>query len=362
MNAATPAADLKPDAATPASLQVTSAKPRQRRALMLALPVALLLAAGGWWLLGGASETTENANLHQARIAITSDLAGRVVAVNITDNQTVKAGDVLFQVDPEPYRLALARADAALAAARLSGEQLKLAYAQAQMQARVASDEASYQASELARQQSLSDRGAAATAALDTARHTAQKAEELRLLAEQGVAAALVALNGDPDAAVDSLPQVMAAQAARDAASYDLALTTVKAPADGIISQAASFKVGQRVAVGASLFALVETSDAWVEANFKETQLGDIKVGQAAEVEFDLHPGVRLAATVQAIGAGTGSEFSVLPAQNATGNWVKVTQRVPVRLQLDDDAASLGLASGLSASVTVTTGPGRGLW
>ena len=129
---------------------------------------------------------------------------------------------------------------------------------------------------------------------------------------------------------------MLAAQATRDKAAFDLAQTTIRAPADGVVSQASSFKVGQYVAAGTPLFTLVETGDTWIEANFKETQLTHMKVGQTADVVLDTYPGVDFKATVASIGAGTGAEFSLLPAQNATGNWVKVTQRIPVRLKLDD--------------------------
>lgn len=329
---------------------------RNRRALMLSLPVAIALGGGWMWLSGGRYEETENAALHQARIGIAADLPGRVVATHVTDNAAVKAGDPLFQVDPEPYRLALAQAEAALAQARLGVEQLKAAYGVALGQEQLAADEAAYQQKELTRQQSLTGRGVASDSSLDKARHDAARADEALSTARQGVQAALAALGGDPAIATDSHPAVLAALAARDKAAYNLELTTVHAPADGVVYQAASFRTGQFVAAGSPVFALVQTGDVWVDANFKETQLGGIAPGQSAEIEFDTRPGVTFHGKVEAIGAGTGAEFSILPAQNATGNWVKVTQRVPVRIRLDDPAAAAGLQSGVSAAVTVDTG------
>ena len=336
--------------------------PRRRRlGLMLGLPLALLVAGGGYWLTGGRYETTENAQLHQARIQIASSVAGRVVAVGITDNQMVKAGDLLFQVDPEPYKLALAQAETAVQTARLSVEQLKLSYSRATAEAKLSSDDAAYKQAELTRQQRLSSRGVTTDTTLDDARHEAQRAGEESDLAKQDVASALSALAGDANAPTDSHPTVQAALVARDAAQYALDITTISAPSDGVIYQAASFKPGQVVAAGQAQFALVETSDTWVEANLKETQLAGIKVGQPAEISFDLAPGKKFAAHVVAIGAGTGAEFSLLPAQNATGNWVKVTPRVPVRLEIDDTAALVGLSSGISASVSIDTGRKRSL-
>ena len=152
---------------------------------------------------------------------------------------------------------------------------------------------------------------------------------------------------------------MLAALAAREQAQYKLNLTQVKAPADGLVYQATSFKTGQFVTAGTALFTLLPAGDVWVEANFKETQLAEIKPGEAATVTFDVLEGVKFQGHVDAIGAGTGSEFSLLPAQNATGNWVKVTQRVPVRVILDNPAQAGQIVSGMSASVSVDTGVTR---
>jgi membrane fusion protein (multidrug efflux system) len=219
----------------------------------------------------------------------------------------------------------------------------------------LAEDEADYLRSEYARQTNLTKRGAASDSALDKARYSSSAADEALAAAKQGVEAALAALGGDAQIKTAEHPSVQAAQVARDKAAWQLEQTIVRAPADGLIYQASSFKPGQFATAGSSAFTLVETSDTWIEANFKETQLTNMSIGQAAEIEFDAFPGRTLSAVVAAIGAGTGAEFSVLPAQNATGNWVKVTQRVPVRLHVlaDEDVSDLRI--GLSAHVTVDT-------
>ncbi len=339
----------------------TAAPRKKRRGLMLAGPVILLAGAGAWWLSGGRYETTENAYLHQARIAVAAQVGGRVESVAFTDNQTVKAGDVLFTLDPTPYKLALAQTEAAVAGARLGVEQLKLAHTAAEAQLRLAEDEAAYQTSERQRQEALEQRGVATDTKLEDARHAERRALDQLDLARQSVAMALAALGGTASPETDSLPAVQAALVARDQAAFNLENATVKAAADGVIYQASSFKAGQMVSPGVSLFALVETGDVWVEANFKETQLTHIGKGQPAEISFDLDAGRKVEAVVEAIGAGTGSEFSLLPAQNATGNWVKVTQRVPVRLRLLHPEDAAGLSSGVSAEVSVDTGQSRSL-
>ncbi len=330
-------------------------KKSPKKLLMATLPVVLVLAGGWVWLDSGRYESTENAAVQQARLSVASDISGRVTEVFVKDNDRVTAGQPLFRVDPEPYRIALAQADAALAQARLQVAQLRAAYNLAQAQEQVAQDTADYLASELKRQEAITGRGAGTESALDAARHDASSALESLAAAKQGVAAALAALGGDPQVATDAHPMVMAALTAREKAAYNLGLTTVSAPADGVITKADSFKPGQFVAAGAALFSLVETGDTWIEANFKETQIGKMAPGQRAEVEFDTFPGKEFEAVVAAVGAGTGAEFSLLPAQNATGNWVKVTQRVPVTLRLTETTELPALRTGLSAAVTVDT-------
>jgi len=330
-------------------------KKSPKKLLMAALPVALI-AVGGWvWLDSGRYESTENAAVQQARISVASDISGRVTEVFVKDNDVVKAGQPLFRVDPAPYQIALAQADAALAQARLQVDQLRAAWRLAVAQEKVAQDSADYLAAELKRQEAITGRGAGTESALDSARHDASSAAETLAATRQSVEAALAALGGDPKIATDAHPMVMAALTARDKAAYNLGLTEVKAPADGVVYKADSFKPGQFVAAGSSLFSLVETGDTWIEANFKETQIGKMAPGQKATIEFDTFPGEEFEATVAAVGAGTGAEFSLLPAQNATGNWVKVTQRVPVMLRLAPGTEAPALRTGLSAAVTVDT-------
>jgi membrane fusion protein (multidrug efflux system) len=351
MNAQSPAQ-------TAAAIPVIKAKPKSRRTLLiLSLPVALLAGGAVYWVNGGRYETTENANMHQARINIASDLGGRVVSVGVADGKPVAKGAVMFQVDPEPYRLALIQADTAVQTARLQVMQLKGAYAAAVAQYKVADDDSKFQTDELTRQIALSAKGVGTETQLDAARNTARRASEQAALAQVAVANAEAALGGDPAIETDKHPAVLAALAAREQAAYRLSLTEVKASADGLVYQATSFKPGQFVTAGTAVFTLLPTGAVWVDANFKETQLAHITPGAAATVSFDVEPGTKYACKVDAIGAGTGSEFSLLPAQNATGNWVKVTQRVPVRILCDGIGPQI--VSGMSASVSVDTGQSR---
>lgn len=363
MEQPTPAA--QPAVAAPPPVE-TLAVPQKKKSrglrffLMVSVPLILVAAGGYYWVTGGRYEETENANLQQATLSIAANVPGRIVEVNVADNKPVKKGDVLFAVDPEPYKIALAQADAAVANARLGVEQLRSAYRQAQAKELSASSEVTYAQSQYDRAVDLVKKGINPQSTLDQARNDLDKAKQDLSVAVQGIDSAKAALDGNPDIATDQHPSVLAALAARDKAAFDLSQATVRAPDDGVAYKAASFRVGQYVGVGTPLFALVETGDTWIDANFKETQLTRMKPGQKAEIVLDTYPDKTFEATVQAIGAGTGAQFSLLPAQNATGNWVKVTQRIPVRLQLNDKDTELALRAGMSASVTVDTGVSRG--
>src|SRR4051794_34013200 len=228
-----------PVAAPPIAMPQPAKPVRNRRPLRLILMVSLplLLAAGGsyFWVTGGRYEDTENANVRQSKVSIASDTSGRIVEVNLAENKPVKASDVLFRIDPEPYRIALAQADAALAAARLGVEQLRAAYSQAVAQERMAGDEVDYLKTQLDRQSELASKGINTKSALDQATHDLAKAKDEQLAALQGIASARAAIGGDPDIATDKHPSVLAALATRDNAAWNLAQTTVRAPADGLI-------------------------------------------------------------------------------------------------------------------------------
>jgi membrane fusion protein (multidrug efflux system) len=353
-------------AAAVAEQPAPAVQPKRRRRLprlLLMVSIPLLLAAGGayFWFTGGRYQETDNANVRQSRVLVSAETPGRIVEVDIAENAPVKKGDVLFRIDPDPYKIALAQAEATLSAARLNVEQLRAAYSQAVAQERMGATEVAYQKTQLDRQTELAQKGINTKSELDTARHDLAKAEDEHQAAMQAVASAEAAIGGNPDIETDKHPAVLEAIAARDKAAWSLEQTTVHAPADGVISQSTAFKTGLYVAAGTPLFSLVETGDTWVEANFKETQLTSMKVGQEADVVLDTYPGHKFKAVIDSIGAGTGAEFSLLPAQNATGNWVKVTQRIPVRIKVEDDDAALPLRTGMSATVSVDTGVTRSI-
>jgi membrane fusion protein (multidrug efflux system) len=346
-----------PGADAPA-LEAPAKKKRNplRLVLMVGLPV-LLFGGGAWfWFSGGRYIDTDNAYVQQAKVSLSADVAGRIASVSVHDNQSVKAGDVLFTIDAEPYRIALAQADAALAAARVNVEQLKVAFGTANAQLSSAQQTLQIRQDTFNRKQALVNQGSASDATLDDSKLALQAAQAQVSLAQQQVASATAALAGDTTINTDDHPAVRAAQAARDVAERNFEKTTVTAPADGIVSQVASLNVGQFIATGTTIASLIETGSTWIEANFKETQLATLANGMPVAISIDAYPGVKFEGHLESIGAATGAQFALIPAQNATGNWVKVTQRVPAHISVDD-AAGRVLRAGMSAVVSVDTKP-----
>ena len=326
----------------------------RRLALMISVPLILVVGGGYFYLNGGRYEDTDNAYVQQAKVSLSADIPGRITTVNVAENEVVKAGDVLFTIDPQPYKIALEQANAALASARVNVEQLKVAYGTAEAQLNAAQSTLTIRQATFDRQNALVKQGVNSNSALDDAKLALTQAQTAVDLAHQQVASSVAALGGNADVATDDHPAVQAALATVEVAERNLSKTTVVAPADGIVSQVSSLNVGQFVATGTTIASLVETGSSWVEANFKETQLTDLRAGQPADINVDAYPGV-LHGKVASLGAATGGEFSLIPAQNATGNWVKVVQRVPVRIELPSGFTA-PLRTGMSASVSVDTG------
>ncbi|HEY0623409.1 HlyD family secretion protein [Sphingomonas sp.] len=347
-------ADADPKLDTVEAIEIAP-EPRKRRwlrpLLMFGVPLLLIAAVGSWWTLSGGTVSTDNAYVQQDKVSVASDVAGRIVEVAVKENQVVKAGDLLFRIDPDPYRIALEQADAAIASAQVQVGTLQASYVGTGADIEAARDRIASAQEDYDRQKALMDRGFTTRARYEQALHSVEQAKASYQSAIAGAAEARAKLaNG---AAVPGVnPGIAAARAQRDKAALDLSRTARYAPVDGVVSQADRLQIGQMMMSGLPAVTIVRSGGSWVEANFKETDLDKMRVGQPAEVSFDAYPGLKLKGHVASIGAGTGSEFAVLPAQNANGNWVKVTQRVPVRIAIDEKSPRQ-LIAGLSADVTV---------
>lgn len=326
---------------------------RLRWPVMIGVVVLALLIGLVAYLSGGRYEATDDAQVAGARVSISSSISGRVVAIDVHDNQTVKAGQVLFRLDGAPVQAAYEAAQANLAATRLQVEQMKATYRQRQADEKAAEANLAYLVTDAHRQTALVAAGTATTAQSDQASSQVDQARQRVAAAKEAVAAALAALGGKADVSPDQHPLVMQARAQTSRAGLDQTYVTIIAPQDGVVTKVDQLQVGDYINASTPVFSLV-SSRLWVEANFKENQLEYMRAGQNAKIKLDAYPSTRFDAKVEAITPGTGSSFSLLPAENATGNWVKVTQRVPVRIVFVKDPG-VPLAPGLSATVTVDT-------
>lgn len=328
---------------------------RHRRLLLIGGPVLLAAIAALLYLTGGRYVSTDDAYVQAARVDVSASISARVVAVDVRDNQFVHQGDVLFRLDDRDLRIAVEDAQAKLASAKLQVAALKATYLQRQADARAADDALAYARRELGRQTVLARRGISSQAQLDQARNALSTAEQQRNAMGQARANVLATLGGDAHVAVEEHPTVKQAQAALDRAELNLSYAMVRAPMDGIVSKVEQLQVGDYIKQATPLFALTSNRDIWIEANFKETDVTHMRAGQEATIAIDTYPGHTFHGRVDSFSAGTGSSFSLLPPENASGNWVKVVQRLPVRIHIDDPDPKRPLHAGLSADVEVDT-------
>ena len=315
--------------------------PRLRRLiLMIALPVLLVVVGLWYWIHGERYQNTDNAYVVADQVSVAPQVTGRVTAVPVSQNQAVTPGQLLLQIDPQPFQIALEQANADLENVRnqIQAQQAELAGAVAH---------AAYLQREVERKTNLVKQDVVAASKLDDLRTQLT-------VAQQQIAQIRANLSDDPSLPYTQQATYKQAQAARDNAALQLSYTTVKAPAAGVVTEV-DIKPGDVVAAGRPVFALVMSGKRWIEANFKETQLDHMRVGQKAEITVDTYSGHSWHGTVESIAPGTGSVFSVLPAQNATGNWVKVVQRIPVRIAIDDSGDISNLRAGMSANVVIDT-------
>jgi membrane fusion protein (multidrug efflux system) len=342
-------------AATPAGAAARGWKERLRLPLMLIAPLVVIGGALYFYFAGGRYQSTDDAYVEAAQIVISSNISGRVSEIDIRDNERVSKGAVLFRIDDAPFRIAVQEAQAHLASARLEVEGLQATYRERQAQLAASEDTLAYQQREYERQNGLLASGISSQVQVNQLRHALDSARQARASARAELAAVAASLGGDADISVESHPAVLQARAALDRAQLNLSYTVIRAPEDGIAAKVEQLQVGNYINASNALFGLISTRDVWVEANFKESQLTYMRPGQTATVRIDSYPGELFHARVTSLSPGTGAAFSVLPPENATGNWVKVVQRLPVRLAVIDAPRTLPLRAGLSADVSVDT-------
>jgi len=331
-----------------------------RFALVWGVPIVAVVAAAVMWLYSGRYVSTENAYVKADIAQVSSEVAGRVIDVKVRDHQRVEKDDVLLVLDAEPLQIALAKAEAEIDAARGLVRTLVATYKEAQSELEEAVNRSAFWENQLERQRQLSERGVVASAKLEETENSAATARDRVIVARRKLDRTLAQLANQPERPIDQHPLVREKQAARDRAAYDLERATITAPIAGIVVNA-KLQPGEHIKAATALFAIVSEADPWVEANFKETELTHVRPGQKATIVLDIYPDVEWEAEIKSISPATGAEFALLPPQNASGNWVKVVQRLPVRLQLEPRPGQPPLRAGMTATVRVDTGRERRL-
>jgi membrane fusion protein (multidrug efflux system) len=334
---------------------------RLRLVLLLGVPVLAVILGALVYLHGGRYESTDNAYIQSGLGPVAANVSGPVIAIEVRDNQHVAAGQVLFRLDPAPFASAVDEAEAVLADVRAQASARQASYAEGQAALRSAQDQLAYAEREAARQKSLLAEGISSQAQYDQARLAAQNAVQAIETSRQKNVGVAATIAGRVTGAVDQQPAVRRAQAALDRAKLDLSYTIVRARQAGIVTKVNQLQVGSYVQAARPVFTLAGTR-LWVEANFKEDQLDHMRVGQKADLKVDAFSDLMLTGHIVSFSPGTGNSFALLPAENATGNWVKVVQRLPVEIAIDRVPAGVPLHAGLSVEVTVDTGHRRHLF
>jgi membrane fusion protein (multidrug efflux system) len=330
--------------------------------ILLVVAPLLAIALGGWmWLAGGRYISTDTSTVGADKVLITPQISGAVTAVSVVEGQRVNVGDKLFEIDPAQYRIALARAKAHLDGARLQYENQKLNIASDQQQIEMAQEAVRLRQADYDRKSALLGERATTRVDADNSGAALIQARQILAFVMQQQASARVTIGGKPDAPLEQYPAYLEAKAQVEDAERNLANATIASPIAGVATQVTQIQLGRFVMAGAPIFAVIADQGLWVDANPKESDLTHVTTGQPVTVSVDAFPDRTWRGRVGSIAPGTGAQFAILPPQNASGNWVKVVQRVPLRVEFDKDQDLAGLRAGMSADVTIDTGRVRSL-
>src|SRR5580704_17774922 len=335
---------------------------RLRLILLVIVPLMALIAGLVFYLAGGRTVSTDNAYVGAQKVLLTPDISGKIASVRVKEGERVAAGDVLFEIDPMPFRLAVSQAQGKLDSVRTDFNNMKSDLKSLDTLVDLAQQNVALKQKDVERKATLLAKSSGAQADLDNSMSATVTARLQAQLAVQQQASTLNALLGNPDLPIEQYPPYQQASAVLEQAERDLNHTTLKAPIGGTATQVDNIQLGRFVTAGTPIFAVIDDRTPWVDANPKETDLTHVRVGQKVAINVDTFPDVTFHGTVSSISPGTGAQFAILPPQNAIGNWVKVVQRVPVRIAFDPGQDLTLLRAGMSVTVDIDTGQRRSLW
>ena len=361
---APPPAPLPPAAPPPAAQAPIVVKKKRgagRFVMLVVIPLVALALGFAWWLNSGRYVSTDNAYVGADKSLITPQVTGAIVAVHVVEGQKVKVGDPLFDIDPKPYEIALALAKGKLEAAKVEFANLQSSYVSNIDQIKMGEDAVKVRQADFDRKNELAISRSGTTADRDTSMANLIQAKQILEFVKWQQATVKVKLSGGPNTTIDQFPDHMQANAAVDDAERNLRNTKVLAPIDGVATQVPEIELGRVAAAGQPVFAVVANTGLWVDANPKESDLTYVRVGLPAKVSVDTFPDREWKGTICSIAPGTGAQFAILPPQNASGNWVKVVQRVPLRFCFGPNEDTTGLRAGMSTYLTIDTGRTRSL-
>ena len=326
----------------------------KRTFFLIVIPLAAICVALYLYAAGGRYVSTNNAYVKANIIIISTEVSGRVTSMLVADNQAVEVNDILLQLDSSPLEIALNRARAQMAVIRTELESLRADYGETVVQAQLSEDKVRYLDRRYKRQRKLLKQGLSSEEKHDEAGHDLQVARREVKIIEKRVQRVLAQLAGNKLLPVDQHPRYLAAQTTYDQAAIDLKAATIRAPASGVVSNM-KLQVGEFAQAGKPIFTLIENQPIWIEANLKETELTHIQPGQQATIVADAYPDKIWESVISSIAPATGAEFSILPPQNASGNWVKVVQRIPINLAITNQAGDPQLRAGMTVLVRIDT-------
>lgn len=350
-----------PPAEEPPAKETEAPKGSTTRRLLFALLPVMLVVGGYFYVTGGAIMSTDNAYVQADTVGISTDVSGIVREVTVHDNQRVAKNDILFKLDDQQFKLALDRTQAQLDMTSNNLRALQTNYRDLQAQVEQAKKDVDFNTANFNRQQQLLTNSFTPRATFDASRNTLQTSQQKLASLQQQLAGVSANLNDTPDARVETLPSYKEALAARDEAARQLAHTIVHAPFNGIVTNVPSLQPGQYLTAATTAFNIVSSDHVWVQANPKETELTYVQPGQKVTVDVDTYPGKTWTGTVDSISPASAASFSLLPAENTSGNWVKVVQRIPMRVRIETPTDAPPLRIGMSVQVNVDTGHSRGL-